>query len=236
MTSSFALRARRIARHRRRVRLRQEHDRPRHRRPGTAATPAASTSTARPLGRQRSAARRPEQLRKLQMVFQDPFISLNPAFTVARTLAEPLRQHRICAEREIRQRIAELMRQGRAARGSAGAPHHAAFRRPAPARRHRPRAGARARDPDRRRGHLGARRHHPGADPRPVRTAAPRPVADLDPDLARSRRGALSVRAGRRHAPRPAGRIRPDRSRCFDAPQEAYTRELIAAIPRLAAA
>jgi peptide/nickel transport system ATP-binding protein len=53
--------------------------------------------------------RKPEQQRRLQMVFQDPFLSLNPAFTVARTLAEPLRQHRICPEREIPQRIAELM-------------------------------------------------------------------------------------------------------------------------------
>jgi peptide/nickel transport system ATP-binding protein len=53
--------------------------------------------------------RKPEQQRKLQMVFQDPFLSLNPAFTVARTLAEPLRQHRICPEREIPGRIAELI-------------------------------------------------------------------------------------------------------------------------------
>jgi peptide/nickel transport system ATP-binding protein len=53
--------------------------------------------------------RRPEQQRRLQMVFQDPFLSLNPAFTVARTLAEPLRQHRICPEREIKTRIAELI-------------------------------------------------------------------------------------------------------------------------------
>src|SRR5262249_48623903 len=53
--------------------------------------------------------RKPEQQRRLQMVFQDPFLSLNPAFTVARTLAEPLRQHHICAEREIPQRITELM-------------------------------------------------------------------------------------------------------------------------------
>jgi len=53
--------------------------------------------------------RKPEQQRKLQMVFQDPFLSLNPAFTVARTLAEPLRQHRICPDREIPARIAELI-------------------------------------------------------------------------------------------------------------------------------
>jgi ABC-type glutathione transport system ATPase component len=53
--------------------------------------------------------RGPEQVRKLQMVFQDPFMSLNPAFTVARTLAEPLRQHKICPDSEIPARIADLM-------------------------------------------------------------------------------------------------------------------------------
>ncbi|HEU4825704.1 MAG TPA: ABC transporter ATP-binding protein [Dongiaceae bacterium] len=55
------------------------------------------------------AQREPAQVRKLQMVFQDPFMSLNPAFTVARTLGEPLRQHRVCAEARIPARIAELM-------------------------------------------------------------------------------------------------------------------------------
>lgn len=55
------------------------------------------------------ARRTPEQLRKLQMVFQDPFMSLNPAFTVARTLEEPLRQHKLCPTGEIPARIADLM-------------------------------------------------------------------------------------------------------------------------------
>lgn len=46
----------------------------------------------------------------VQMVFQDPFTSLNPAFTVAQTLAEPLKQHRMCPATQIPARIAELMR------------------------------------------------------------------------------------------------------------------------------
>ncbi len=48
--------------------------------------------------------------RAVQMVFQDPFTSLNPAFTVAQTLAEPLRQHRLCQVAEIPARVADLMR------------------------------------------------------------------------------------------------------------------------------
>lgn len=47
--------------------------------------------------------------RAVQMVFQDPFTSLNPAYTVAQTLAEPLRQHRLCKPAEIPARVAELM-------------------------------------------------------------------------------------------------------------------------------
>jgi peptide/nickel transport system ATP-binding protein len=49
--------------------------------------------------------------RAVQMVFQDPFTSLNPAFTVAQTLAEPLRHHRLCKPAELPTRVADLMRQ-----------------------------------------------------------------------------------------------------------------------------
>ena len=49
--------------------------------------------------------------RDLQMVFQDPFASLNPRLTVFSTLAEPLRVHRIVPESEIPARVARLMSQ-----------------------------------------------------------------------------------------------------------------------------
>jgi peptide/nickel transport system ATP-binding protein len=49
--------------------------------------------------------------RRAQMVFQDPYASLNPRFTVFETLAEVLRVHRVCPAAEIGQRVHELMAQ-----------------------------------------------------------------------------------------------------------------------------
>jgi oligopeptide transport system ATP-binding protein len=48
--------------------------------------------------------------RDLQMVFQDPYASLNPRLTVYATLAEPLLVHRVCPAAAIPARVAELMR------------------------------------------------------------------------------------------------------------------------------
>ncbi len=48
--------------------------------------------------------------RDLQMVFQDPYASLNPRMTVFATLAEPLLVHRVCPSAEVPARVAELMR------------------------------------------------------------------------------------------------------------------------------
>ena len=47
--------------------------------------------------------------RNMQMVFQDPYASLNPRMTVFDTLAEPLQVHGVCASSEIPARVAELM-------------------------------------------------------------------------------------------------------------------------------
>ncbi len=46
--------------------------------------------------------------RAMQIIFQDPFSSLNPRMTVGRMLAEPLHLHRLHAGRE-RERVAELL-------------------------------------------------------------------------------------------------------------------------------
>jgi oligopeptide transport system ATP-binding protein len=47
--------------------------------------------------------------RDLQMVFQDPYASLNPRMTVFDTIAEPLLVHKVCAPAGVTARVAELM-------------------------------------------------------------------------------------------------------------------------------
>ena len=48
--------------------------------------------------------------REMQMVFQDPYASLNPRMTVYACLAEPILVHKICPASEVPERVAELMR------------------------------------------------------------------------------------------------------------------------------
>lgn len=52
-----------------------------------------------------------EQRRSIQMVYQDPYSSLNPRMTVRQTLRELLRAHRLAARSEVDARCAELMQQ-----------------------------------------------------------------------------------------------------------------------------
>lgn len=47
---------------------------------------------------------------RVQMVFQDPTASLDPHFTVERTLSEPLRVHGLAPGKERRERIRQLLR------------------------------------------------------------------------------------------------------------------------------
>jgi oligopeptide/dipeptide ABC transporter ATP-binding protein len=50
-----------------------------------------------------------EQSRRLQMVFQDPYASLNPRLTVRHALEEMLRVHKLRPKADIRERAEELM-------------------------------------------------------------------------------------------------------------------------------
>lgn len=50
------------------------------------------------------------QRRRMQMIFQDPYASLNPRMTVGSIVGEPLEVHNIAKGREKRERVQELLR------------------------------------------------------------------------------------------------------------------------------
>ena len=74
-------------------------------------------STSRPVSRALRGHRRHEALRfaapplrrRMQMVFQDPYASLNPRHSVGRTIAEPLRVHGIARGSEADTRVREIL-------------------------------------------------------------------------------------------------------------------------------
>ncbi|MGA9115035.1 MAG: ABC transporter ATP-binding protein [Candidatus Dormiibacterota bacterium] len=55
------------------------------------------------------ARRTPEQARRIQIIFQDPYASLNPRLSVRSTLEEMVRVHRLRPRREIPHRVGELV-------------------------------------------------------------------------------------------------------------------------------
>src|SRR5215831_15844266 len=60
-------------------------------------------------GRDLTARERLETARTVQMVFQDPYASLNPRQTVRRTLADPLRIHGVSNRTEVETRVADML-------------------------------------------------------------------------------------------------------------------------------
>lgn len=47
---------------------------------------------------------------RVQMIFQDPFASLNPRYTIGSLIAEPMHIYKVASNKEIRARTAELLR------------------------------------------------------------------------------------------------------------------------------
>lgn len=45
----------------------------------------------------------------MQMIFQDPYSSLNPRMTVSQIIADPLKVYRMCSRHELEERVFELM-------------------------------------------------------------------------------------------------------------------------------
>ena len=60
-------------------------------------------------GKELAPKRTASQWRVVQMVFQDPFASLDPRFTVRNTLSEVIRHHRLASGEALKKRCEELM-------------------------------------------------------------------------------------------------------------------------------
>ena len=220
------------------VGLRQEHDgagadaaaareRPHHRR-------RASRSTARTCWRCPS--RRCARMRggRIGMIFQEPATSLNPVMRVGDQIVEAIETHTPLRGAAARAKAIDWLRarrhpRARAAHRRVPVPHE---RRPEAARDDRDDAGRRARLPDRRRADDRARRHDPGADPRPAARPAARAGHGPAADHARPRRG---VRHG---APRGADVRRADHrggasaDEFFAAPKHPYAQRAVARAAR----
>ena len=210
---------RRDARPRRRVGLRQVDGRPRDPAPLRADRAAGSCSTARTSRTSPRSELRPLR-RRMQMVFQDPYASLNPRHSVGRIVGEPLRTHGLAGRSEGDARVRELLEHRRAARRRRVAVPARVLGRAAPAHRRRARARAQPGLHRRRRAGVRARRLDPGADPEPARGAPGRVRPHVSLHRARPRGRPAHLGPDRRHVPRHdrrglAGRTSSTTTRCI---------------------
>ena len=146
--------------------------------------------------------------REAQIIFQDPYASLNPRMTVNQILSEPLALHDLVPSAQRRARVEELLKL--VGLGAAPCPALSAriLRRPAPAHRDRARARGRAEADHLRRAGVGAGCLDPLADPQSAARSAEPARAGLHLRLARSCRGQAHRRPRRRDEFRPHRRDR----------------------------
>ena len=106
--------------------------------------------------------------REIQMIFQDPYSSLNPRHTVGTIVGTPMMVHKTVPKKDVLNRVQELLE-------TVGLnPEHynrypeRVLRRTAPTHRHRPVARAQPETDRRRRAGIGTRRLDPGAGRQPA--------------------------------------------------------------------
>ena len=163
-------------------------------------------------GRVLPASRSRADRRRIQMVFQDPYSSLNPRLTVGGMLRELLRVHHVVPANRVAAFSAELLALVGLGEADLSALPAPVLRRPAPAGGDRPGPRAAARRPGRRRAGVRARRQRAGDHPQPAAEPARRPRAHAAADLPQPGRGPAPVRPGRGHVPGPDRRGRADRA------------------------
>ena len=131
--------------------------------------------------------------KEIQMIFQDPFGSLNPRMTLFDNVGEPLLVNGMRSRRERMDRVAELLRLvGLRPEFMHRFPARVQ-RRAASAHRHRPRAGDQPAACGGRRTGVGTRRIGAGAGAEPAAGAAIAAAADLPVRRARSVGGAAHL-------------------------------------------
>ena len=143
--------------------------------------------------------------RKAQMIFQDPYASLDPRMSVGDAIAEPLAIHAIGTAGDRRDRVAALLRRVHLSPDHATRYPARVLGRPAPAHLHRPGTGAAAQAHRGRRKRLGTRRLGARPRARPAARIAGGNGPRLPVHLARHGRGRTHEPHGRGHA---AGRDR----------------------------
>ena len=143
--------------------------------------------------------------RDMQIIFQDPFGSLDPRMTVEQTVCEPIAIHGSQSDRPRRELATEVMRAVGLDASALRALSARVQRRPAPAYRDRPRTDPAAALHRRRRARLRSRRERGSADRQPAEAAPAGVSADVPVHLAFHPDRALSRRPHRRHAARRTG-------------------------------
>ena len=150
----------------------------------------------------------------MQIIFQDPYGSLDPRMTVGSIISEPIETHNL-ADGRGQARAGRRAARARRPRPELRQPLPArVLGRPAPAHRRRPRARRRARVHRLRRADLRARRVDPGAGPQPADGPARAPRADLPVRRPRPVGRQAHQRPGRGHVPRQDRRDRPAGQSC----------------------